>query len=543
MWGRKLGRRTFLRIAAAGAASAAIEAAASEADDMTTNRKAPEPRGGAIFAYGYHEAPYKLDSGPHPFVDWRYVNAGRVRWQTPTGEAPLWAYEEIKEVEGVPERIPYGLRLVAQPAEKIGPVIGTDRDWEFMIYAHTMLDLGGKYGLWYEALPPKDYGAAGLLCYAESADGITWTKPNLGLVEFAGSRDNNIVIDGSKCPYGQFHGNSVFVDPNAPPEERFKVIYWSKNVPDEVIARLKQENPESVDPFGESNKCGVLLGTSPDGLHWTLQDKLLFCHTCDTQTVAYYDSFLRRYVLFTRSFQFGRRSIARSETADVTRWPVPEVVLWTPVDSDPSDDLYLNSKTVYPGTRTVHLMFPTVYRRRADNCVIRAASSPDGIAWQWLPGEVLQTGREGEWDGGCVFPGCGLTEISGDRVALPFAGYRYPHKYPRFGRVGQFGLAVWPKERLVALQADEEAEFWTPAMILPGDSLYLNFETSRAGYIKVAVEGVEGRTLDDCDALFGNELKKQVTWEGNPSMGIREDQKVLLRFKMRSAKLFSFEVR
>ncbi len=34
-------------------------------------------------------------------------------------------------------------------------------------------------------------------CYAESKDGIHWTKPNLGLYEFAGSKANNIVWDGA----------------------------------------------------------------------------------------------------------------------------------------------------------------------------------------------------------------------------------------------------------------------------------------------------------------------------------------------------------
>ena len=55
-------------------------------------------------------------------------------------------------------------------------------------------------------------------CYAESKDGITWTKPELGLFEFDGSKANNIVWDGGrtshnftpfrdtnpKCPPGRF---------------------------------------------------------------------------------------------------------------------------------------------------------------------------------------------------------------------------------------------------------------------------------------------------------------------------------------------------
>ena len=35
-------------------------------------------------------------------------------------------------------------------------------------------------------------------CYAESRDGIRWTKPDLGLVEFQGSTRNNIVWTGPR---------------------------------------------------------------------------------------------------------------------------------------------------------------------------------------------------------------------------------------------------------------------------------------------------------------------------------------------------------
>ncbi len=31
------------------------------------------------------------------------------------------------------------------------------------------------------------------IAYAESDDGVKWTKPNLGLVEYAGNKNNNLV--------------------------------------------------------------------------------------------------------------------------------------------------------------------------------------------------------------------------------------------------------------------------------------------------------------------------------------------------------------
>jgi len=537
-------RRSFLQLATTGVAAATLPHAGAAAEAALRGTKSA-PRPGNIFAYGYQEGPYKLEPGPQLFIDWRYVQPGRIRWERPGGtEAPVWAFEKIAGVTGVPSRIPYGLALTPQMAEKTGSLIPNDRDWEFMIFPYcSLLDLGGKYGLWYEVVPPKKDGKSNLLCYAESADGINWKKPNLGLVEFRGSKANNIVIDGSACPYGQFHGNSVFVDPNAPVTERFKVIFWTKNIPEDVMAQLQRVTPGSITPYGAEMRCGTLLGTSPDGLHWKFSDQVLFMHTCDTQTTVSYDPFLKRYVCFTRTFQMGRRAIARTETADITRWPAPKMILWTPVDADPSDDLYCNAKTIYPGTKTMHLMFPTMYRRRADTCVLRMASSLESQVWEWLPGEILRGGDEGSWDGGCLFGGSGLNEIPGDKVVLPYGGYEYPHKYPRFGRFGQLGFATWPKERLVALEAREDAEFWMPELTLAGETLHLNFNVKRAGYIQVQVEGVPGRKLENCDRLFGNSLKKQATWKGNGSLGVKPGTPVTFRFRMRRAKLFSFEVK
>jgi hypothetical protein len=44
----------------------------------------------------------------------------------------------------------------------------------------------GRWQMWYEGHPTEV-----LLCTAFSRDGITWTKPSLGLQEWKGSRDNN----------------------------------------------------------------------------------------------------------------------------------------------------------------------------------------------------------------------------------------------------------------------------------------------------------------------------------------------------------------
>lgn len=84
---------------------------------------------------------------------------------------------------------------------------------------HKMILLyEGRYRMWYLCMP-RDDERASYVCYAESADGENWERPELGLVEFAGSKANNIVAD--RRDYGL---ESVFRDPVAPPETRYKGI-------------------------------------------------------------------------------------------------------------------------------------------------------------------------------------------------------------------------------------------------------------------------------------------------------------------------------
>ena len=66
----------------------------------------------------------------------------------------------------------------------------------------------------------------GRLCYAESADGVHWERPNLGLVEFRGSGDNNILGPAVHDPVRQagWNAGTVFKDPTAPPQQAIQAL-------------------------------------------------------------------------------------------------------------------------------------------------------------------------------------------------------------------------------------------------------------------------------------------------------------------------------
>jgi hypothetical protein len=205
----------------------------------------------------------------------------------------------------------------------------------------------------------------------------------------------------------------------------------------------------------------------------------------------------------------------------------------------------VNGKSLYPGAPGEHMLFTSIYKGATDSTTLRLAASPDGTLWNWVPGgDVMRPGPDGAWDGGYFFIGGGtMIELPDDRVALPFLTSRLPHKFPRFMRQGAAGLATWRKERIAALVADSEGEFYTPIMSVQGDTLCLNFETRRAGYVKVEVVDNKVRALADCDPLVGDQLKAKVTWKGESSLHQSNQEQLQLHFRMRAARIYSFEVR
>ncbi len=76
-----------------------------------------------------------------------------------------------------------------------------DAPWEGNTSGYfTLFQDGDLYRCYYRGSHHGEDGGrpsqSGVTCYAESRDGITWTKPKLGLYEFEGSKDNNIVHQG-----------------------------------------------------------------------------------------------------------------------------------------------------------------------------------------------------------------------------------------------------------------------------------------------------------------------------------------------------------
>ena len=134
-----------------------------------------------------------------------------------------------------------------------GP-LGSPDDFDVRFYG-TIIPIDGELRMWYMARGTNDKHNgfnSGILkiCYATSTDGIHWEKPNLGLVEYNGNKNNNIIKfqkDGENLGVGAIP--MIYEPDDSDPQRRFKVVF-------------------------ESQKYGncIAVAFSADGLTWDIPD-------------------------------------------------------------------------------------------------------------------------------------------------------------------------------------------------------------------------------------------------------------------------------
>lgn len=236
------------------------------------------------------------------------------------------------------------------------PLLRADQPHEdFCIGYCAVLRDGERWRMWYDAYDHTYHDDTdGFLCYAESDDGEHWRKPALGLVEHAGSRANNILLDGRDI--GGAHGGSVFIDPGAPAGERFKLVFVS----------------------WREGGWWVFGAASADGIHWRQAGEPLLRHNSDTQTVCFRDG--DRYRLYVRMWSDGlfqgKRLVGYSESRVFGDFPPPRPIL-APDEADPPD-LHFYTSAAAKARAGLYVMFPSAFYAGEDRVVPHLAVSADG---------------------------------------------------------------------------------------------------------------------------------------------------------------------
>jgi hypothetical protein len=135
----------------------------------------------------------------------------------------------------------------------------------------SVLHIDGKFRMWYLGMPSTqlEHGQAPgywrPMCYAESDDGIHWRKPELGLVEFNGSKKNNIcLVEPEQSSLSRVDDYlTVLYEPTEPdPAKRYKCAFIAHLPFPDVLGGRSKLGPD------ERRWCSFICATSADGWRW-----------------------------------------------------------------------------------------------------------------------------------------------------------------------------------------------------------------------------------------------------------------------------------
>ncbi|MGC9346523.1 MAG: hypothetical protein ACP5JG_00165 [Anaerolineae bacterium] len=443
-----------------------------------------------------------------------------------------------------------GAHLRLHHPERREVVFEADAAWEDNVAGFkSLVQDGGSVRLYYRAaIPDREDEDLQRIALAESTDGgLSFTRPNLGLVEFEGSRDNNLlaVQSAPRIP-------PAFLDtnPDCDPDARYKGLSsaWRKL---------------------------YALG-SPDGLRWhLLQDNPIeMSGTFDTINTAFWDALAGHYRCYTRYFEgLGEqdeedllgaeatpvRAIQSATSLDCVNWTPPKTNRY--IDGRRDVQLYTNAVVPCPGAEHILLSFPNRYVQDrvpqpdhpypgVNDALFMA--SRDGVTWTRYLDAWVRPGLDPlNWTDRNNYPTWGLVQTSATEWSLYISEhYRHATARPRLRR-----LSVRP-HGFVSLHADyrggecvtEPLSFATPRREAGPFALHLNASTSAAGSIRVEIQDEEGAplpgyTLADADPWYGDSLDAMMTWRGKRDLGALVDRPIRLRFRLADADVFALQVR
>lgn len=435
---------------------------------------------------------------------------------------------------------------------------------------HSVFKDGDKYKMYYSAWDftivegkVTDDSHPYKLCYAESDDGIHWTKPNLGLVEFNGSKNNNIVMISGKLGdvYPDLGHPVVFKDsnPNVTPDAKYKAIIRDWSV--------------------ESGLKGLLAFKSPDGFKWTLMhpESVITDGAFDSQNLAFWDDDRKEYRAYWR-YMAGEeaiRSIRTARSDDFINWTDQKDLKY---GDAPEIQLYTNVIKNYERAPQLLIGFPVRYIDRGwsttmdalpdlENRRLRATGeerfgtalteslimvSRDRVNFHRWEEAFLRPGieRTGTWQYGQQYIAWSMVETSS---ALEGA----PNELSLYAVEGFWGAIEKGMDALrrYTIRLDGFAsinasmaggELVTKPFTFEGSELELNFATSAAGDIRVELQDESGRpipgySLNDCVPLFGDTVGRKVYWKNGADVGALQGKTVRLRFAMKDADLYALK--
>ena len=443
------------------------------------------------------------------------------------------------------------------------PVLRPERPWENMATLPMAVfydDEEHIFKMWYRPGAEKFH-----LAYATSRDGVTWDRPALHLVTWHGSDDNNLLSLVTGVGY-----NGIFKDRHeSDPARRYKYFGYG------------WKGGKRVGP------PGICVYFSPDGFHWqeSPANPALF-GIGDSHSPMGWDERISRYVAFIKPaipspipgavkttgnfWTQGIRIINRSTSEDMMHWSPMETVLAPDEDDPPNTHFY--GISVFPD-RGLYFGLLWVYHPNALMIDVQLALSRDSIHWQRAGRRhpILSYGLPNQFDSHVVIA---LKPILvGDRYLVYYLAEDAAHGLvsaretypvltvePRMQKIANFeyndwtlkrrgfvGLAEFPRDRLVSVDADEgRGELVTKPFALTGRQVRVN-ANAEGGEVRVEILDAGGQPIPgygggEAQAASGDSANHLAAWKGGSDLSALQGKEVKLRIIARHARLYSFKI-
>ena len=468
----------------------------------------------------------------------------------------LWDTELAEKMDGV--------RVKMHTLTRKGTILECNAPWEgeHSGYGKILHD-GEKYRLYYrgcggnEGVWKNETGDHGVWCVAYSTDGKHFEKPNLGIYEYNGSFDNNIVMMNDTRYIDNF---SILLDENplCPADEKYKAIMGYR------IDNVKR----------------LVYFKSEDGLHFTQVRLLDVPGRFDSMNIAFFDPAIGQYRLYLRDYhpldeqnkieyekETHVRDVRLSLSPDFIQWTEPAPLIY----SDPLEIQYYTNNVMKYRDSELFLGMPTRYIDRAPD-TINYRHLPDvggfrplllqqygGRGGTAITETMLMTSRDGyhfnrsreafftpgiengeNWVYGDGYFSYGMIETASDFLGEPNelslyvgSGFRArPVSFERY-TIRMDGFYSW--------RADfEEGEVLSKQLTLAGDSIRLNFATSALGYLQIFLLDEDGMPIEGYDSgrLFGNSISRPCEFE--KPLSALCGRTLRMKIRMRDCDFYSF---
>jgi hypothetical protein len=394
--------------------------------------------------------------------------------------------------------------------------------------------------MWYQLLFEGNHTG-----YAESTDGLHWTKPELDVISYDRNATNLVVsqFDPGRTG-GVCHNPSVMrvLQPGDDPAQRYVLFGY--------------------DPAHSAPRAAY----SADGIHWSYpagDDNHKLFASSDVVNFAV-DPYRQRYFATWKTKNRMGRAVGVAFSPDGRNWQKPiDGPVFGADDLDPdATQVYGMPAFCYQG---LYIGLPWIYRARyfrygeyrveklheaqADsprNMEVQLAWSWDLINWTRPPKreQFIPRGSDGAWDDGMIVTARAPVQV-GDQLYFYFGGMDQVHDENQV-QAG-IGLATLRVDGFCSMRTAAENEGWLVSrrepMSEPG--VWINARCEPGGSIRAELldrknRVISGFSRDDSEPFAGDAVRHQLRWRQQRFTDEQRRKDYKIRFLLDRAELYSY---